>query len=176
MTVGGDITCLKTELMQKHSVSRCEANEQLRYRITFACIRVISVYYLEPTSLNILKIIPPSLISFEVQTRKTMTAASQETSFWQRYNRGVPASFVNLHASQVRLHKTSKLKPTSLCKSCTPLSEFDWLIADYYNVWERMFLFEKDTGKCLGFCESIWEMFRVCIWHELSMFKIGECF
>jgi len=37
----------------------------------------------------------------------------------------------------------SKLKPTPLCKSFTPLSEFDWSIADYYIVWERMFLFEK---------------------------------
>jgi len=51
---------------------------------------------------------------------------------------GVSLSFLSL-----RLHKMSKLKPTPLCKSFTPLSEFDWSIADYYIVWERMFLFEK---------------------------------
>jgi len=59
---------------------------------------------------------------------------------------GVSLSFLSeptCVSGSLRLHKMSKLKPTPLCKSFTPLSEYDWSIADYYIVWERMFLFEK---------------------------------
>lgn len=96
MTVGGDITALKIELIQKHQsvVVKRIMSSDVTLMDYFACIRVISVYYLEPTSLNILKIIPPSLKSNFIRsthtvTFKIMTAASQETSFWQRYNWGV---------------------------------------------------------------------------------------
>lgn len=138
----------------------CEAYYELSDY--FACTRVISVYYLEPTSLNILKIIPPSSISisFEVQTRLLSKQWQQQVRklVFGSVTIGVSLCFLReltCVSGSLRLHKMSKLKPTSLCKSCTALSEFDWLIADYYNVWERMFLFEKDTGKSLGFCESI---------------------